>query len=395
MIFSKYNIIVRDSLGNYIFYNSLWNKAIRLTQNNYNKINFYDLCLTNHDVLSFLYKNKFVIDESEEKNALKEKYLLLTMKNSLNLTIIGTFACPYCYEDHSLSLKLKCSDYNKLIDYIRDKNISNIQINLFGGEPLLIIDDLLSFINKLKSLNINVHGGITTNGYLLTDSVFKNLIASNITTYQITIDGNREIHDRQRCLINKSPTYDIILKNLKGIHNSSIKCNVIIRCNLYADTNINSFLNDFYLNFRDDNRFSLLLYPVADWGGDLHDQVKTSKIEIIKKYTKLLRDYHIRNAYFNLLLKENTFCDYYLRNSIVILPSMKVGKCTIDFSNFIPFYDYVSKGNDYFNNLHFCNKTDCAIYPKCFGRICPLAVKENVCKDRIEEIKVFLKEYFA
>lgn len=400
MVFSKYNIVVKTDANHYVIYNVLRNKVIRLTDTYYSKINFSNLSSSDKEVLSFLVDNRFVVDETEEHQAVSDKYHAIIDSNSLYLTIIGTFACnfscPYCYEDHSSASRLKKADYDNIIEYISRRNIRKVQVNLFGGEPLLIAKDLLSFINRLRQLGISIHGGITTNGYLLDDNVFKELVEANITDFQITIDGNKEIHDNQRCLANKAPTYDVIMGNLKTIRQSSLNCNITVRCNLYSDTRIDTFLSDYCSIIGADKRFSLLLYPVSDWGGDrMENQPKTCKTELIKKYTRILKRLQINNAYLNLLLNGNIFCDYCLNDSFVILPDGKIGKCTIDFSNFIPFKDYVGRVDNLSKCLPACHQTDCVLFPKCFGWVCPLAARENICKDRKQELIAFLKEYFS
>ena len=73
----------------------------------------------------------------------------------------------------------------------------NIMINVTGGEPLLRRDlfDIMEY-----AVSLGFKWGIVTNGTLITDRVVEGLRKSRVSSFSISIDGMREVHDRVRRL---------------------------------------------------------------------------------------------------------------------------------------------------------------------------------------------------
>ncbi len=62
---------------------------------------------------------------------------------------------------------------------------------------------------------------ITTNAYLLDPEKADFLVSMNMRHFQITVDGDRETHDRTRHLNGGGETFDIIWQNL--LHLQSLR----------------------------------------------------------------------------------------------------------------------------------------------------------------------------
>ena len=61
---------------------------------------------------------------------------------------------------------------------------------------------------------------MTTNGFFLDKTMFDMLYKLKIYNYQITIDGEKEHHDKYRVTHNGKGTYDVIMSNLLNIKKS-------------------------------------------------------------------------------------------------------------------------------------------------------------------------------
>lgn len=160
-----------------------------------------------------------------------------------SLTIMPTLdcnlACKYCFEEANRKTgKMKPAVIKKLKEFIKEQYenpMEYIDLEWFGGEPLLgfdIIEDITTFI---KAEGIPFDAGIITNGVLLDDKKIEKLADLHINHLQITLDGPKAIHDTKRIFRNGKGSYDIILENLEKLYqyiSSNDKIYVDIRINI-------------------------------------------------------------------------------------------------------------------------------------------------------------------
>ena len=138
--------------------------------------------------------------------------------------------CRYCFlfED-TPKVKQKAlldGDVGKrALDFLVSKsgNRRNLEVDFFGGEPLLNTDtikDVVSYGRLLeKQSGKKFKFTITTNGLLLDDDVIE-FINSEIENVVISIDGRRKVHDAMRRLPDQSGSYDRILDNTRKLVSS-------------------------------------------------------------------------------------------------------------------------------------------------------------------------------
>ncbi|PVU77485.1 hypothetical protein DDW13_00700 [Acidianus hospitalis] len=123
------------------------------------------------------------------------------------------------------------------------KDLDNLKIIWFGGEPLLAYDiviEIMEFIkSKISKGKPKLEGFMVTNGYLLDLKKAEKLAELNVNEFQITLDGNEDIHDIRRINIGKRGTFKIIWNNVKSLINSNIPLKIYLRIHLSLD-NINS-----------------------------------------------------------------------------------------------------------------------------------------------------------
>lgn len=131
--------------------------------------------------------------------------------------------CSYCflYEDmprthHKDLLDLETG--KKAIDFLifRSGNRKNLEVDFFGGEPLLNIEVVREIVSYGRSLE-NGHNKkfkftMTTNGLLLDDKTIE-FINAEFENVVVSIDGRQEVHDAMRKLPNGQGSYDTILDN--------------------------------------------------------------------------------------------------------------------------------------------------------------------------------------
>lgn len=206
-----------------------------------------------------LKKLGFIIDESFDEVAyirFMNKKRVFDNQNYhliINPTLSCNFRCWYCYEDHS-SGKMSNKIVRRIKKHIKYKveveKISSLMIGWFGGEPLLCFDSVVYPIsiyakNICKKNNIPYSCNITTNGYLINEEMLPRLRKIELFNYQITLDGNREMHNSIRNVLGK-PSYDKIIGNINLLCNHIGNVHIHLRINYDADT------------FKDENVFSIL-----------------------------------------------------------------------------------------------------------------------------------------
>ena len=227
---SNYNFFIPYKDNKVIAYNSFTNALGLLERKDYvefkkNQKNIDSL--NDFKLIEELRKGGFIIeDEINELEIIRTRmYRDRFNDDMLGLTIVPTadcnFRCIYCYEKNSIRKEKMSKDtMDKIIDFVNNKSSSlkHLSITWYGGEPLLALAEIeymsKKFFDICKKNNISYSAGIVTNGYLLTIKNLKKLKELKINDIQITIDGDKESHNKRRCLENGSGTFDKIIENI-------------------------------------------------------------------------------------------------------------------------------------------------------------------------------------
>ena len=149
-------------------------------------------------------------------------------KITLQLTQDCNFRCKYCIYSEEANTKQRAHSKRhmswetakKAIDFYLDHSVDSLKRNvgLYGGEPLLQFDLMKRIIEyaearlKGKPLSFNV----TTNGSLLTDKIVEYLATHNVNIL-ISLDGPKDINDKNRVFKNGEGTYDTVMRNIYRI----------------------------------------------------------------------------------------------------------------------------------------------------------------------------------
>lgn len=229
---SKYNCILQDNTG-MVIYNAATDQLVALTPqlaNIFNegkaapeKIKAQHAELYDH----LLQKGIFVCDEADETEAYirkREEYERSSGEYTItiNPTLACNMSCWYCYESHknmpAMSADVKQSVLLLIDKLLADNKLKKLNLSFFGGEPLLYFDKVVvDIINHAKmqckafDAKLSIH--FTTNAYLLTDSVLKQLEGLDVS-FQITIDGGKQVHDSVRKTKGGEPTYARIVEHI-------------------------------------------------------------------------------------------------------------------------------------------------------------------------------------
>lgn len=154
----------------------------------------------------------YIFDVKQRSTVVKA--LCLHIAHDCNL------ACRYCFAeegeykgDRSL---MSAEVGKKALDFLikNSGNRINLEVDFFGGEPLMnfdVVKEIVSYGRELeKTHHKKFRFTMTTNGVLLNDDImeFLNKEMSNVV---LSIDGRKEVHDHMRPTQNGKGSYDLIL----------------------------------------------------------------------------------------------------------------------------------------------------------------------------------------
>jgi uncharacterized protein len=193
------------------------------------------------------------------------------------------FRCVYCYEKFkqgTMRPEVREGVRNLLVQ--RAPRLSRMALSWFGGEPLYgweAVEEIAPFAKSLASEHgFPLSQNMTTNGYLLTEERATRLLEWGCNRYQITLDGLPEEHDCKRLGRDGSPTYSVILDNLRSLaERREAKFEVAIRVNFDQQnfSKLGSFLESLSEDFGGDPRFVLRFRAVGRWGGENDANLET------------------------------------------------------------------------------------------------------------------------
>ena len=142
----------------------------------------------------------------------------------LNIIHACNLRCKYCFADegeyNGHKGKMSLETAKKAIDYVvkRSGPRKNIEIDLFGGEPTMMMDTIKEIIayareNEAK-WNKRIRFTMTTNATLLTDEMM-DYMDKELENIILSIDGRKEVNDKVRIRFDGKGSYDQILPNIK------------------------------------------------------------------------------------------------------------------------------------------------------------------------------------
>lgn len=247
MRWSRYNLLFESERNGWLLYNSASNAFLKLTGETAAMVEKIRMNPEGMDYgkmpsLYFYLKNGgFLVEDTQDDDffrILKMRRLTANYAgHTMMLTIAPTrncnFACPYCFEENRTASLMSEETEENLISFIeKNKQVKNLALTWYGGEPLLCFDKIKSLQGRIERLGKTSSSFLVTNGYLLTPEVIRQLGETKISLMQITLDGRKETHDSRRYLLNKVGTFDVIVKNIDNLMASDWEGKLKIRVNV-------------------------------------------------------------------------------------------------------------------------------------------------------------------
>jgi len=400
--YSRFNIIKQHDEYQ-VLYNS-YSKASIVFDKEYD-LSFVDndsmIQELSNDILSEFINNGIIIDDSrDEVGELRYGFLKKYFdKSRLTVGLIPTlncnFSCPYCCEKPFNCGTENVKNYFEVLKKFSEKTFTEykyININLFGGEPLLYFEHASKYLTWLDKLshrdNFKYTVSMITNGSLIDEDKLDFFLKHNINLIQITIDSDKENHDKMRIFKNGSPSFDILIKNIelvaKKIMNKRVLFVVRINLNNTSVKKVKESLSNIDSHLR--NNISLMFRVI--YNTQTYVEKNTNKIDHLEEYIRMGKELGF-NIYDESYVLQTCEAATDMR-SFYLLPNLKLSKCANELGH--PscwFGELMEDGTPklYTDNLVkwfetnyevFNNKKclNCKLLPDCLGG-CPLYKIKN------------------
>ena len=178
-------------------------------------------------------------DEVDEDKVLRHwfdqlKYDTSTLEVVVLTTYACNFRCSYCVEEGVkgkiyMTPEVCRQTVEWLEGRLEEMNPKRLRVNFYGGEPLLNTPAIKTISRHLSTITENrgivFESSIITNGALLKRELVKELVGYGLKGVKVTLDGDREAHNRKRPFRGGRGSFDIILRNICEVADT-VKVNI-------------------------------------------------------------------------------------------------------------------------------------------------------------------------
>lgn len=215
----------------------------------------------------------------------------------LNIIHGCNLRCKYCFADegeyngHKGVMSVETA--KKAIDYVvkRSGPRRNIEIDLFGGEPTMIMDTIKEIIayarENEKAWKKNIRFTMTTNATLLNEDMM-DFMDKEMGNIILSLDGRKEVNDNVRIKVDGSGSYDDILPNIKRMIEKRDKSK-----HYYVRGTFTGANTDFYEDVKDmvnEGFREISIEPVVLEKGHFLELKEEHLPEIFENYDKLYNE---------------------------------------------------------------------------------------------------------
>ena len=230
-------------------------------------------------------------------------------------------ACTYCYQHNKSKNKMSFEIAKKFIDDLLANKYENINtektftviFDFIGGEPLMeieLIEQICEYmINSMIQLKhpwlylfkINIgSNGILYNTPKVQDFFNK---FSGFTSYGVSIDGNKMLHDACRIDLNGNGTYD---RAIAAVHSYQKKYGYIPSTKMTIAPENVAYLYDAITNLIDEGYTTIMLNCIFEKGwNNNHANILYNQLKLIANY---LINNNLYNKIYTRLFDENSYC---------------------------------------------------------------------------------------
>lgn len=341
----------------------------------------------------------FLVDSTHEDEAMsvvntlvthsRRMYLIFTVATSCDLK------CSYCFENRTRRSIMSAETLDLSLRWLEKqfakKRFSDLDVIIFGGEPLLAPDRLMSLLNGLANIREKhdiCKGAIllTTNALIGNSSLFKQLCKLGVTQVQVSFDGDASVTNARRKSHKVTDVYHETLSRLPMLAELS---ELTIKLNFTPETvkSIPMFMDDLSrISARKENNFRIKPEPIVRYRPygvemiNLKEEFGSNDPRLAESFDLICRLAEERNIEVDLSAVFNTPCMAFRGSSYLLEPDGSLRSCISAFGMDSFSLGNVRGGSDHsgqslalsrrVRDLKGCIEGRCAFLPMCGGG-CP------------------------
>ncbi len=321
----------------------------------------------------------------------------------VNPTLDCNLSCWYCYERRYKGSKISKEVSDGIIKHIiwkcNNEPFSTLKLSFFGGEPFYNYPAIKDIIERAKNVcikrGISLYLDFTTNGTLL-DAKNIDFLSDLSCQFQITIDGNKEQHNKVKHTKDRSKDlFTLTFQNMKLIQEKIPSSMLFLRINFDENT-LESF-DEILARIKELDRRRTVIIVKRVWQvnhENINNEIVNSTIEklngegfSVDYYTqgKLCFGERYNEAVINYdgqVFKCTTISDFNQTNAYGKLDT-QTGQIIWNESKLA--YDYSTKSPD--------ECLSCRRFPSCYGP-CPNQIKVGHTECYLKSLNISKQEYF-
>lgn len=268
--------------------------------------------------------------------------------------------CVYCFEENRKPVTMTPEIIEQTIRFILDTHAEGeVEIEWFGGEPLLCPDIIDRISEGLRDAGISYRSSMISNGSLITPEIIRKMTELwNLKKIQVSMDGAEQDYRFRKRYYADRDQYRSVMEAVSRMSEAGIE--VSIRCNVDEENldRIPQFLDDLKTGIPDKQNVGLFFAPLNAARLSDRDTVLWKKIVNVRPL--------IREAGFK---------------------PMEADGLKLQFRTFHCMADSDSAVIDSDGTLHACNEfPEGSRYGDIFNGVTDAAAKQAFCRtDRIRE----------
>lgn len=362
---------------------------------------------------SLLIEGMFLVDDGfDELEYVRHKvrearYADQELKLVVAPTMGCDFSCHYCFEDKAPTV-LSRQDQRRILEYVASRIPGRraLGVQWFGGEPLLAIDVMESlsrgFMALAEAANATYGATLVSNGAHLTKDVAERLAALGVRSVQVTLDGDRRLHEQTRNDHTGGSSYDALLENVVAAR-EFLEVRVRVHVAPFSIDRIQDLLDDLASRGLADGETELYFAPLFHYVPRSRQSDATRQFEPDEKrffsaeqFAKVEAELYARSAVAGFRLPElfdtsYGVCTAVQNNTFVLGPRGNIYKCYFDLNQEAERVGSLSEGVSPGPKLvgwmdHEIARDDecksCSFLPVCFGG-CTKKWRTGASKDTI------------
>lgn len=327
-----------------------------------------------------------------------EKGIVLKLRNLMNrlftaegishFTILTTTNCNarcfYCYEKELTRMDMEEGTAHNVIDFItRRKCPGSIELNWFGGEPLVCIQRIDQISSELNSVAVDFTSSMTSNGYLFNPEVVsKAFDLWHLRHIQITLDGREDTYNRIKAyVVDDVNPYMRVLDNIELLLRAGIHVSIRLNFDRFNLGDIKELVNDLgdrFGQYKNVSVYAHFILPqsrrkLGRYSDPEEDELLREQFTIMQQ----IKDLGLNHSELILPKIRSRSCTADSKDTIVIYPNGHLYKC-IDITEEDQVGDIWHPKLDesvlwkYQDRIELRECGDCPLFPSCILlRMCP------------------------